>query len=238
MSKPTTCTKADLEVDRPVSSEQQPPPTRFAGRISSSSGPTLENGPARSCPRPIHPQPHARGGPAASSCCDLALAIHCWWFSDEAVHGISWYWVSEPPGIWVWLEWLFWGLCCVPIHLGKARALSSTAMIATPSWPHVRWRDSSDGSENFTRGRISPTRLLVCAGAVLVHCYIAYTIHLAVFSVTVAITMWLAREPWRVYIGTPFESEFSAAWRRADTCTDTAEDGGIRRFSPGAAAIG
>ena len=30
MSKPTTCTKADLEVDRPVSSEQQPPPTRFA----------------------------------------------------------------------------------------------------------------------------------------------------------------------------------------------------------------
>ena len=56
MSKPTTCTtKADLEVDRPVSSEQQPPPTRFAGGISGSSGPTLENGPARSCPRPFHP---------------------------------------------------------------------------------------------------------------------------------------------------------------------------------------
>ena len=29
LSKPTTCTKADLEVDRPVSSEQQPPPTRL-----------------------------------------------------------------------------------------------------------------------------------------------------------------------------------------------------------------
>ena len=31
-------------------------------RISSSSGPTLANGPARSCPQPIHPQPHARYG--------------------------------------------------------------------------------------------------------------------------------------------------------------------------------
>ena len=51
MSKPTTCTKADLEVDRPVSPEQQPPPTRFAGGISSSPGPTLENGPARSSDR-------------------------------------------------------------------------------------------------------------------------------------------------------------------------------------------
>ena len=60
LGKPTTCTKADLEVGRPVSPEQQPPPTRFAGGISSSSGPTLENGPARSCPRPVHPQPHAR----------------------------------------------------------------------------------------------------------------------------------------------------------------------------------
>ena len=32
LSKPTTCTKADFEVDRPVSSEQQPPPARFCWR--------------------------------------------------------------------------------------------------------------------------------------------------------------------------------------------------------------
>ena len=57
---PMAGAQVGLEVDRPVSSEQQPPPTRFAGGISSSSGPTLENGSAWSCPRPVHPQPHAR----------------------------------------------------------------------------------------------------------------------------------------------------------------------------------
>ena len=40
LGKPTTCTKADLEVDRPVPPEQ-PPTTRFAGGISSSSAAPL-----------------------------------------------------------------------------------------------------------------------------------------------------------------------------------------------------
>ena len=47
------------------------------------------------------------------------------------------------------------------------------------------------------------------------HLYIAYTLHWMVCIAGCAFSLWFAMEPWRVYIDTPFESEFSVAWRHA-----------------------
>ena len=96
----------------------------------------------------------------------IGLAIHCWWYRDEAEHGIAWYWVAEG-----WFSWLFWGLCCAVMIWAKLGVLRMTTNAATSAWSHDRWRDSSDGSENFTRGRMSGAGLLVFVGAALVHTY-------------------------------------------------------------------
>ena len=45
MSKPTTCTKADLEVDRPVSSEQQPHPHDLLEESAAARVPLLRTAP-------------------------------------------------------------------------------------------------------------------------------------------------------------------------------------------------
>ena len=45
MSKPTTCTKADLDVDRPVSSEQQPHPHDLLEESAAAREPLLRTAP-------------------------------------------------------------------------------------------------------------------------------------------------------------------------------------------------
>ena len=151
------------------------------------------------------------------------LAVHCWCFSDS-VHGVMWYWVEEG-----WIGWFFWFcLCNAVATFVKLGALRVTATIAVGAWPHTRWIDKTDGSENFTRGRISRVGLAVFVGAVAVNLYVAYTIHWVVCIAACAFGVWLAVEPWRVYIETPFESDFSVAWRH--TRTSAEEDEVIRRF--------
>jgi len=135
-----------------------------------------------------------------------------------------WYWVEEG-----WIGWFFWFcLCNAVATFVKLGALRVTATIAVGAWPHTRWIDKTDGSENFTRGRISRVGLAVFVGAVAVNLYVAYTIHWVVCIAACAFGVWLAVEPWRVYIETPFESDFSVAWRH--TRTSAEEDEVIRRF--------
>jgi tetratricopeptide (TPR) repeat protein len=154
------------------------------------------------------------------------LVVHCWYFSDS-VHGMMWYWVEEG-----WIGWFFWFcLCNAVATIVKLNYLRVTTTIAAGAWSHKRWIDPSDGSENFTRDRISSVGMAVFVGAVAVNLYVAYTIHWLVCIAGCAFGVWFAAEPWRVYIDTPFESDFSVAWRHAQSSAE--EDDVIRRFGYG-----